>query len=493
VSGVADADAAVDARPHDVPRWLALIDGTVIALINVALVAEVLMVFGNTMLRSLFASSALMGFDETSHPFLVAVAFLAGAVSYSRGQFIAIKVLVDRAPPAWREFLRAVGEWVVVVVSVLIGGYSIPLLIANAEERTILLGIGYAWLTVPITLGSALLVLHAGLALLGRPPTIVTLAALPVAAMWAAIMLAGGSAWVTPGRVYVVLALLFLVQIAAGVPIGFVLATVGMACVHTLGSGDMTGVVMNAQRGSSGFIFLALPFFVLAGFITDRADIGSRIVLFVASLIGHVRGGLLQVMVVGVYLSSSISGSKAADMATIGIPMNRMLDRYGYPPHERAALLAASAAMAESVPPAIALILIGSSTSISMGGLFLAGLLPAAVLALVLMAVVHLRASTAGWTPLPRAPRHEVWRAGRRAVLPLLMPLLLIGGLAGGIGTPTEVSTFAVLYGLLLGVLYGRMSGRGLWELLTEASLLNGMIFFTISAATVLSWALTLE
>ena len=124
----------------------------------------------------------------------------------------------------------------------------------------------------------------------------------------------------------------------------------------------MMAVVMNAQRGSGGFIFLALPFFILAGFIMDHADVGGRIVEFVGSLIGHVRGGLLQVMVVGVYLSSCISGSKAADMATIGIPMNRKLDAHGYEPHERAALLAASAAMAESVPPSIALILLGSAT-----------------------------------------------------------------------------------------------------------------------------------
>ncbi len=161
-----------------------------------------------------------------------------------------------------------------------------------------------------------------------------------------------------------------------------------------MGSADMMAVVMNAQRGSGGFIFLALPFFVLAGFIMDKADVGGRIVDFLDSLIGHFKGGLLQVMVVGVYISSCISGSKAADMATIGIPMNRKLDAHGYEPHERAALLAAAAAMAESVPPSIALILLGSSTSISTGALFIAGMLPAATVAVCLMIVVRLRATT---------------------------------------------------------------------------------------------------
>ena len=479
--------------PRDLPPWLKLIDSAMIVLVNIALVVEVIVVFTNTMLRTFLNSSALMGFDETSHPFLISVAFLAGAVSYSRGQFIAIKILLDKTPPAWNAYFAAVGEWVVILVSVLIGGYSVPLLIANAEEKTILLGIGYAWLTLPMTFGSALFVIHAGLSLRARSKAAVALAAAAVAAVLLLFLLSTGSEWAKTHWFYGVLAVLFLVQVAIGVPIGFVLATVGMACVHTLGSGDMMAVVMNAQRGSGGFIFLALPFFVLAGYIMDRADIGARIVNFVASMIGHVRGGLLQVMVVGVYLSSSISGSKAADMATIGIPMNRMLDQHGYPPHERASLLAAAAAMAESVPPSIAMILIGSSTSISIGGLFIAGLLPAATLALLLMLIVYVRASAAGWKPVARAPRREILRTGRRAVLSLLMPVMLIGGLASGIGTPTEVSTFAVIYGLALGLLYGRMDMRGSWQLLTEASLLNGMIFFTISAATIFSWALTLE
>jgi len=198
-------------------------------------------------------------------------------------------------------------------------------------------------------------------------------------------------------------------------------------------------------------------------------------------------------MIVGVYLSSCISGSKAADMAMIGLPMNRKLEAHGYPPEERAALLAASAAMSESVPPSIALILLGSATSISTGALFIAGVLPAATLGLMLMLMVRFRASFAGWKPLPRAPRREVTRTGRRAILPLMIPVILIGGIIGGIGTPTEVSTFAVLYGLALGLGYRKVSARSLWSILTSASLLNGMIFFTVSAAMIFSWALTLE
>jgi tripartite ATP-independent transporter DctM subunit len=485
--------ASAPAYTADVPTWIKAIDGAVIALLNVMLVAQVLLVFVSTMVRTFMHSSALMGIDELSPLFLVTLAFMGGAVAYSRDQFIAITVLADRAPRAWNEAFKAASEWIVIVVSLLIGGYSIPLLVTNMEETTVLLGIGYAWMTIPITLGSAMFIVRAGFSLAHRSwgTIIVATAAIGIALLLFAVF----QTWLGlhPQALYWILALMFFGLVAMGVPVGFVLATIGIACVQAIGSADMVAVVMNAQRGSGGFIFLALPFFILAGYIMDRADVGGRIVEFVASLIGHVRGGLLQVMIVGVYISSCISGSKAADMATVGLPMNRKLEEHGYLPEERAAILAASAAMAESVPPSIALILLGSATAISTGALFIAGVLPAAVIGVFLMITVRLRATFADWKPTARAAPSEILRTGKRAILPLMIPVILIGGIVGGIGTPTEVSTFAVIYSLALGLGYRKINARNFWACLTNASVLNGMIFYTVSAATILSWALTLE
>ncbi|HEY7903874.1 MAG TPA: TRAP transporter large permease subunit [Casimicrobiaceae bacterium] len=479
--------------PPGVPQWLRALDTAVIALINVMLAIEVVVVFASTMARNFMHSSSIMWVDEASPLFLITLAFLGGAVAYSRGQFIAITILVDRAPPAWREFFAACAEWIVIIVSVLLGWYSVPLIVANSEEKTLLLGIGYLWMTLPITVGSAMFVLRAGLSLMGRQTRALVTASLVV---WGAVGLFAtfhAALGIHTHALYVLLAVMFFGLVAAGVPVGFVLASIGITCVEAIGSADMMAVVMNAQRGAGGFIFLALPFFILAGYIMDRADVGGRIVDFVGSLIGHVRGGLLQVMIVGVYISSCISGSKAADMATVGLPMNRKLEEYGYEPEERAAILAASAAMAESVPPSIALILLGSATAISTGALFIAGVLPAAMIGLMLMMMVRYRARSAPWRLSPKASRGEIARTGRRAILPLLIPVILIGGIVGGIGTPTEVSTFAVLYSLVLGLGYRRIDGRKLWSCLTSATLLNGMIFYTVSAATIFSWALTLE
>lgn len=487
------AAAGVNAYLRDVPAWIRAADQAVVVLLNVMLVAEVILVFAATMVRTFFRSSALMGIDELSPLFLVTLAFMGGALAYSRGQFIAITVLVDRAAPALRDVFRATAEWVVIVVSLLLGGYSIPLLVANAEEKTILLGIGYVWMTIPITIGSAMLIARAGHSLLQRSWRSIAIATGIVAGAIALLSAGQGYLAAHPVALYWLLGILFCALVAGGTAVGFALAAVGIVCVQAMGSADMIAVVMNAQRGSGGFIFLALPFFVLAGFIMDRADVGGRIVDFVGSLIGHMRGGLLQVMIVGVYISSCISGSKAADMATVGLPMNRKLEEHGYAPEERAALLAASAAMAESVPPSIALILVGSSTAISTGALFIAGVLPAAVIGVLLMLTVRLRAVWADWKPMPRATAREVAHSGRRAIFPLLIPVILLGGIVTGIATPTEVSTFAVIYCLALGIGYRRINLRNFWECLTSASELNGMIFYTVSAATIFSWAMTLE
>jgi TRAP-type C4-dicarboxylate transport system permease small subunit len=396
----------------DVPAWIRAIDTAAIALLNVSLAIELLLVFANTAVRTLFNSSLLMGVDETSPLFLITLAFLGGAVAYSRGQFIAITLLIDRAPRAWNEFFKACAEWIVIIVSLLIGGYSIPLLIANAEEKTILLGIGYIWMTLPITVGSALLIARAGLSLFHRSGATIVGATIVVWGATLVFVTTKAGLGAHPALLYWTLGVTFFGLVATGIPVGFVLAVVGIGCVQAIGSADMIAVVMNAQRGAGGFIFLALPFFILAGFIMDRADVGGRIVEFVGSLIGHLRGGLLQVMIVGVYISSCISGSKAADMATIGLPMNRKLEEHGYEAEERAALLAAAAAMAESVPPSIALILLGSATAISTGALFVAGVLPAATIAVLLMAMVwgacvvrEVEAAAARQSPRNRARR----------------------------------------------------------------------------------------
>jgi tripartite ATP-independent transporter DctM subunit len=475
------------------PRWLARLESAAILLLNLGLVAEVGIVFLNTILRA-FHLSLMPGMEETARLFLIWLAFLGGAVAYGRGRFMAITILVDCLPSGARAYPMAAVQWMVALIAAVIGGASIPLQILNAGARTTLLGIGFVWLTIPMTLGCAILLVHAGLALLRLPRRAVLGAGCTVATIALLLLLGRQGAWVETPALYAVLAGVFVLQIAIGLPVGFVLAAAGILYVTVTGAGPAIAIASTAQRGTGGFIFLALPFFILAGFIMDRGGIGARIVDFLAALIGHVRGGLLQVAIAGMYIASGISGSKAADMAAVGIPMNQSFRQQGYDPAEAASVLAASAAMGESIPPSIAILVMGSVTSVSTGALFLAGLLPAATIAACLMGVVYLRALRSGRQPTARASTAARLRAGRGAAIPLLMPVLLIGGIVSGFGTPTEISSFAVIYGLLIGIgLYRQIGAGALWQLATETSLLSGMIFFTFTGATLFSWALSLE
>jgi len=473
--------------------WLSALDRICLNALNVGLAIEICLVFLNTVAR-VFHAEVMPGMEETARLYLVCIAFLGGGIAYGQGRFMAVTVLVERLPPFWRGIAVAFVDWIVVLIAVVIGGASIPLQIMNAGEHTTLLGIGYVWMTLPMTVGCLLFVLHAGLALCRRPLAVTVGTGVAMLAIVAALMLARSDAAAGTAVLYAMLAASFVLLIAIGLPVGFVLAAVAILYICETGSAPMIAVASTAQRGAGGFIFLALPFFILTGFIMDKGGIGARIVALLTTLLGHVRGGLLQVSIVGMYIASGISGSKAADMAAVGIPMNESFRRQGYDPAEAASVLAASAAMGESIPPSIAILALGSVTSVSTGALFLAGLLPAATIAVCLAGVVYLRALRSNWRAGPRASMRARFAAARGAVIPMLLPVLLIGGIVTGVGTPTEMSSFAVMLGLLLAAgLYRQLGLRGLWSLLAETNLLGGMIFFTFAGATLFSWALSLE
>ena len=159
---------------------------------------------------------------------------------------------------------------------------------------------------------------------------------------------------------------------------------------------------------------------------------------------------------------------------------------------EGAAVLAASAIMGETVPPSIAMLIVGSITSVSVGAMFIGGVMPAAVMALCLMILIYARARRAGITRTPRAPLRAMVEAGLGAALPLMMPAILLGGILLGIATPTEIAAFAVLYGLALAMgLYREMSLRAFVRTVLDTAALTGVLLFIFAAASGFSWTLT--
>jgi tripartite ATP-independent transporter DctM subunit len=315
-----------------------------------------------------------------------------------------------------------------------------------------------------------------------------------IAALMAAVVLLGSLPIPKPGNgpALGLMLVLFFATVLVGLPVSFSMLLGSLFFLQVTATAPLVAAAQNTVDGSGHFVLLTLPFFIWAGLIMERGGISVRLVRFAMALVGHLRGGLLQVVVVTIYLVSGISGSKAADVVAVGSVMRRELKRQGYRPEEGAAVLSAAGAMSETIPPSIAMLVLGSVAPISIGTLFVAGLLPAAVIALFLMISIHVFAWRRDMPRAPRADVSEFLRSFGGALLPLIMPVIMIVGIKFGYATPTEVSAVAVLYGVALSVLIYRSIGlRSFFSIAVDCGLLAGMVLFIIAAAGSFAWTLT--
>ena len=285
----------------------------------------------------------------------------------------------------------------------------------------------------------------------------------------------------------------FVIQLCLGVPVGFVLTVVSMLYLFLSGRGNIAQIPMSMQNGILNFVLLSIPFFMMAGYIMTEGGLSKRLADFVVSLVGRIRSGLLQAMVVTMYIFAGLSGSKAADVAAVGSTMGPMLENNGYDKNESAAVLAAATVMGETIPPILPMLILGSITAIPMGSLFMAGLLPAAVIAVTLMIAIYFKARIHNKYPGDNSiPVSQIATRGMNAIPALLVPLFLIGGIVSGVATPTEISTFAVVYSLILAAfIYKELNFKKFWNIMLDTSVKAGMVLFITSAGCAFSWTLT--
>ncbi|HEX5318533.1 MAG TPA: TRAP transporter large permease subunit [Stellaceae bacterium] len=459
----------------------------------VALLGELGVVSVNVIARSVFDTGFLWT-DEIAKLALSTLAFIGGAAAYGRGHHTAVRSLLNVLPASVRRLCEAGAELVVLLLAVVIGANSVLLLQTRWTELTPILEMPAAWIAAPLTVSMALLSIHAAHRLLRyRIATAMTVAVPLLLCLAAAAMMRGAWLPLLAGDAAIAIALiLFLVAILGGLPVGFGLLLATTSYLWLSDTVPLIALPQNMVDGTGNFVLLALPFFILAGLIMERGGISLRLVRFVRALVGHLRGGLLQVMVVSMYLVSGLSGSKTADVAAVGSVMRDMLARERYGISEGAAVLAASAAMGETVPPSIAMLVLGSITTISIGALFIGGLIPAAVIAVCLMALILVRARRSTALRGQRAPLGVLVRSGAGAALPLAMPVLLFAGILLGVATPTEVSSFAVIYGLILAfAVYREFDLRIFVRTVIDGAVLAGMVLFILAAASGFSWTLT--
>jgi tripartite ATP-independent transporter DctM subunit len=279
--------------------------------------------------------------------------------------------------------------------------------------------------------------------------------------------------------------------IASGMPIAFSfgIATVGYIFYTT--TIPLSVIIGQMDQGMSSIELLAVPMFVVLGLLLEMTGIARALVDFLAALVGRRRGGLSYVLIGAMYLISGISGSKAADQAAVAPVLLPEMKRRGSHPGELVAQLASAAAMSETIPPSLVLIIVGAVTGVSTEALFSGGLMPAAVGALALIIVIFFRSRGERPSGEPVAAR-TIARKFVVAVPALILPFLIRYFVLAGITTATEVAVIGIVYAVVVGlVLYRCFDWTRVLPILVETAALSGAILLIIGTASVMAWSLT--
>lgn len=280
--------------------------------------------------------------------------------------------------------------------------------------------------------------------------------------------------------------------LAIGVPIAYTLVLVAVSLLFAIDNFEPQFIAQSVIYGANSFTLLAIPFFILAGEIMSYGGISKRIVHFVANLIGHVRGGLGYVVILASVIFAGLSGSAVADAAALGAILIPMMVRMGYDKALSVALICASAMVAPIIPPSIPFILYGVAGQVSIGRLFMAGIVPGLILAATLMAFWFYLSRRNKFPIGKRASRAEMFDAFKRSIFALFMPVIIVGGIRFGVFTPTEAGCVAVMYAFFISmVIYKELRIGDIPHVLVATAKTTGMVLLVASTANAAAWVVT--
>lgn len=296
------------------------------------------------------------------------------------------------------------------------------------------------------------------------------------------------------GLLFVAMLVLMMLGMDLGISMG--VAALLYVLVQALGGSLLTLTILPQKmvNGVDSFPLLAVPLFMLAGELMNRGGITARLVRFATAVVGHITGGLANVVVVTNMIMAGMSGSAVADAAATGAVLVPAMRSAGYPRRFAAAVVGAASTLGPIIPPSIPMILIGSMVEVSVGRMFLGGAIPGILIGLALMALIRVIAKRQNFPVEPRATRRALLLSGRDAVLALAMPVIVVGGILTGATTPTEAAAVAVWYAFLLGaVVYRQIRLADLPEILVGIAVKSGAVMLTVATATVFGWIATSE
>lgn len=294
-----------------------------------------------------------------------------------------------------------------------------------------------------------------------------------------------------------VLFLVFAVLLFIGAPIAVCLGASSVIAMLMQGAGRPLDTVMSSlpmivSSSTSKFVLLAIPFFIFAGNIMEKAGISGKLIALAESCVGHIRGGLAMVCVIVSCFFAAISGSGPATVAALGVIVVPAMIKSGYTPAFSAALMAAAGAIGVIIPPSITFVVYGSIADASIGQLFLAGLVSGLIMGAALLIIALIVGRKMNLKANPKASGAERWKAFKDAFWGLLMPVIILGGIYGGIFTPTEAAAVSVIYGLFVGIfIYKQIHIKEFYQILIDTASTTATVMFITAAASLFAYVLT--
>jgi tripartite ATP-independent transporter DctM subunit len=472
--------------------------GLLVEMLAAALVAaEIAILFSGVISRYLF-DRPLLWSDELASTLFLWLAMLGAVIAFRRDEHMRMTACVAAFGTRLRTMADGFAGAASLAFLLLITWPAYQYAREQLPITTSALEITDAWRAAALPTGVALMIVFAVLRLAwGRSVKSLSLSLilpLGLVAALVALFWLGKPLFAQLGNFNLLIFFVGVVAatVFAGVPIAFAfgLAIFGYLALAT--HTPMTVLVGRMDEGMSHLILLAVPLFVFLGLLIEMTGMARAMVAFLAHLLGHVRGGLHFVLVAGMYLVSGISGSKAADMAAVAPVLFPEMKARGAKPGDLVALLAATGAQTETIPPSLVLITIGSVTGVSIAALFTGGLLPAVVLAFLLCFVIRWRYRNEDLGDVSRATKREIARSFVVALPAIALPFLIRAAVVEGVATATEVSTIGIAYSAVAGlVFYRRFDWASLRPMLVSTACLSGAILLIIGTATAMAWGLT--
>lgn len=285
----------------------------------------------------------------------------------------------------------------------------------------------------------------------------------------------------------------FFLTLVVGMPIAFCMGFASLAYLLVADTANLS-IIFGRMAGSmQSYLYAAVAFFIFASSLMNAFGITQRIFDFAHALVGHVRGGLAQVNVVGSIIFSGMTGTALGDAAGLGRIEIHAMTEAGYKPEYAAAVSIASAVLGPIIPPSFIMVIYAEMAGVSVAELFLGGVMPGLIIGGALMIYIYFTAAKHGPLRLPRVAWSGRVRAFRHAFWPLLSPVIVMGGMISGIVTPTEAAALAAIYALVLGIAYRELKWPQFIAAVRESALGTALPLFVVTTALLFAWIVTVE